>query len=229
MFYDLHIHSGLSPCGDSAMTPNNIARMAVLKGLQLIAVTDHNSLKQQHVMAQVAHEHGLTYLYGVEIQSQEEVHILGYFTTPKAMDAMQKWIEDHQIKVKNRPDFFGEQTLFDSQDRIIEEEPVALIFSLNASLESCIRAIHHKGGKAVLAHLYGRKYGLIQQLGFIPEGLAIDGVELCDPREVPFYKHEYPQYAHLPILCNSDAHQLGDIHEARFTLDEPVIKAWGIR
>lgn len=211
------------------MTPHNIARMAVLKGLQVIAVTDHNSLKQQHVMAEVARQYGLTYLYGVEIQSQEEVHILGYFTSEKDVDAMQRWIEDHQIKVKNRPAYFGEQILYDTNDQIIEEEPVALIFSLNASLESCIKAIHHKGGKAVLAHLYGRKYGLIQQLGFIPEGLRIDGVELCDPREVPFFKNEYPQYAQLPILCNSDAHRLGDIHEARFRLDDPTLRAWGIR
>jgi predicted metal-dependent phosphoesterase TrpH len=229
MFYDLHIHSGLSPCGDKAMTPHNIARMAQLKGLQLISVTDHNSLKQQQVMAEIAHAYGLTYLYGVELQSQEEVHILGYFSTEKAALAMQHWIEDHQIKVKNRPNYFGEQVLYNHQDEVIDDEPVALIFSLNASLESCIKAIHNKGGRAVLAHLYGRKYGLIQQLGFIPEGLAIDGVELCDPREVPFFKNEYPQYAHLPILCNSDAHQLGDIHEARFQLDDPTITAWGIR
>ena len=211
------------------MTPHNIARMAKLKGLELISVTDHNSLKQQHVMAQVAHHYGLTYVYGVEIQSQEEVHILGYFTTEKAAQAMQHWIEDHQIKVKNRPTYFGEQTLYNPNDEIIDDEPVALIFSLNASLESCIKAIRHKGGKAVLAHLYGRKYGLIQQLGFIPDGLVIDGVELCDPREIPFFKNEYPHYAHLPILCNSDAHQLGDIHEARFALDDPILKAWGIR
>jgi 3',5'-nucleoside bisphosphate phosphatase len=228
MFYDLHIHSGLSPCGDEAMTPHNIARMAQLKGLQLISVTDHNSLKQQHVMADVAHQYGLSYVYGVEIQSQEEVHILGYFPTRKAVDAMQRWIDVHQIKVKNRPSYFGNQILYNQHDEIIDEEPVALIFSLNASLESCIKAIHHKGGKAVLAHLYGRKYGLIQQLGFIPEGLPIDGVELCDPREVPFFKNEYPQYAQLPILCNSDAHQLGDIHEARFRLEDSVLSAWGI-
>lgn len=210
------------------MTPHNIARMAQLKGLQLISVTDHNSLKQQHVMADVAQQYGLRYVYGVEIQSQEEVHILGYFPTRKAVDAMQRWINDHQIKVKNRPSYFGDQVLYNTHDEVIDEEPVALIFSLNASLESCIKAIHHKGGKAILAHLYGRKYGLIQQLGFIPEGLPIDGVELCDPREVPFFKNEYPQYAQLPILCNSDAHQLGDIHEARFRLEDSVLSAWGI-
>lgn len=211
------------------MTPHNIARMAQLKGLDVISVTDHNSLKQQRVMAEIAHSYGLTYLYGVELQSQEEVHILGYFTTEKAVLAMQRWIEDHQIKVKNRPSYFGEQVIYDHHDEAIDEESVALIFSLNASLESCVKAIHNKGGRAVLAHLYGRKYGLIQQLGFIPEGLAIDGVELCDPREVPFFKNEYPQYANLPILCNSDAHQLGDIHEALFQLDDPTIVSWGIR
>ena len=40
---DLHIHSALSPCADDDMTPNNILGMAALKGLDMIAVTDHNS------------------------------------------------------------------------------------------------------------------------------------------------------------------------------------------
>ena len=65
MFYDLHIHSGLSPCANDDMSPNNIAGMAMLKGLQLIAVTDHNSLKQQRVMAAAAKQYGLSYVYGV--------------------------------------------------------------------------------------------------------------------------------------------------------------------
>ncbi|MDO5479206.1 MAG: histidinol-phosphatase, partial [Clostridia bacterium] len=27
LYYDLHIHSALSPCGDNDMTPNNIVNM----------------------------------------------------------------------------------------------------------------------------------------------------------------------------------------------------------
>ena len=42
---DLHMHSCLSPCGDELMTPNNIVNMAKLKGLDAIAVCDHNTAR----------------------------------------------------------------------------------------------------------------------------------------------------------------------------------------
>jgi len=40
LYYDLHLHSCLSPCGDDESTPGNIVGMAVVKGLQVIALTD---------------------------------------------------------------------------------------------------------------------------------------------------------------------------------------------
>ena len=42
---DLHMHSVLSPCGDLGMTPNNIVGMALLKEVDYIALTDHNTAK----------------------------------------------------------------------------------------------------------------------------------------------------------------------------------------
>ena len=53
MYYDLHIHSALSPCGDDTMTINNIFNMSYIKGLELIAITDHNSLKQQNYLEEI--------------------------------------------------------------------------------------------------------------------------------------------------------------------------------
>ena len=41
--YDLHVHSCLSPCGDSDMTPNNVVQMALLSGCEILAITDHNT------------------------------------------------------------------------------------------------------------------------------------------------------------------------------------------
>ena len=54
LFYDLHIHSALSPCGDNDMTPNNIVNMSLLKGLDVIAVSDHNSIKNLYPILEVA-------------------------------------------------------------------------------------------------------------------------------------------------------------------------------
>lgn len=228
MFYDLHIHSGLSPCADDDMSPQNIIQMAKLKGLDLISICDHNSLKQQAVCAKVAKEHHLHYLYGLEIQTKEEVHVLAYFRHDEDLPKMQEWLTHVQMKVMNRPNFFGHQYLYDTHDRIIEEENTALIFSLNASLEECIDQIHQNHGLAVLAHIYGRKNGIMTQLGFIPQGLPIDGVEVVFEKEVERFTQEYPSYEDLPCFVNSDAHSLSVIHEASLALTPRAQKLfWG--
>lgn len=62
VFYDLHIHSCLSPCGDQDMTPKNIVNMALLKELELIALTDHNSCKNCPAIMKAAAGTGLVVL-----------------------------------------------------------------------------------------------------------------------------------------------------------------------
>ena len=54
VYYDLHIHSALSPCAEVEMTPNNIVNMSLLKGLDMIAVTDHNSCGNIRAVMEVA-------------------------------------------------------------------------------------------------------------------------------------------------------------------------------
>lgn len=228
MYYDLHIHSGLSPCADDDMSPQNIVRMAKLKGLQLISICDHNSLKQQAVLAEVAKAHHLHYLYGIELQTKEEVHVLAYFKDPADLEPMQEWLTHVQMKVQNRANFFGHQYLYDQHDHIVDEEKVALIFSLNASLSECLHTIHTHHGKAVLAHIYGRKNGIVTQLGFIPDDLQIDGIEVSSETDLDRLRQEYPQLAHIPTLINSDAHALINIHEATYALTNAAQQSlWG--
>lgn len=228
MFYDLHIHSGLSPCADDDMSPQNIVRMAKLKGLDLISVCDHNSLRQQEVMAQVAKAHHLNYLYGIELQTKEEVHVLAYFKNAEDLPSMQQWITHNQMKVHNRPNFFGHQYVYDTDDHIVSEEEHALIFSLNVDLDETLSAIKRHHGKAVLAHIYGRKNGIITQLGFIPNGLKIDGIEVSDPNDLDQFHQEYPQLKDLPCFINSDAHNLMSISEATHSLSDSALAAfWG--
>lgn len=228
MYYDLHIHSGLSPCADDDMSPQNIVRMAQLKGLQLISICDHNSLRQQAVLAEVAKAHHLKYLYGIELQTKEEVHILAYFKDPDDLEPMQTWLNHVQMKVQNRPNFFGHQYLYDQNDHIVDEEKIALIFSLNATLEECLHRIHVHHGKAILAHIYGRKNGIVTQLGFIPDDLPIDGIEVSSEEDGQRLRKEYPQYSHLPVLINSDAHTLINIQEAIYSLNADAQKSlWG--
>jgi len=77
--YDLHIHSALSPCGDEDMTPNNIVNMAYLKGLDVISITDHNSVLNIKPIISLANEYDILVIPGIEITTREDIHILGYF------------------------------------------------------------------------------------------------------------------------------------------------------
>ena len=141
---------------------------------------------------------------------------------------MQRWLRHVQMKVQNRPNFFGHQYLYDQEDHIVDEENIALIFSLNTTLTDCLHTIRLHHGKAVLAHIYGRKNGIITQLGFIPDELEIDGIEVKDEEELERFRQEYPKYSNLPCLLNSDAHTLTSIHEASYTLSTAAKQSlWG--
>ena len=76
---DLHIHTVLSPCADLEMTPANIVNRAKEKGLQIIGITDHNSIKNALLVKKLAQKTGIFVLTGAEVTTKEEVHCLAFF------------------------------------------------------------------------------------------------------------------------------------------------------
>ncbi|MBR2801860.1 MAG: PHP domain-containing protein [Erysipelotrichaceae bacterium] len=215
MFYDLHIHSCLSPCAEEEMTPNNIVNMALLKELDLIAVTDHNSVRQLPAVAKVAEAMGLRMLYGAELESSEEVHVLGLYDELEKAMSLQPWLDQHLPFIPNDEHYFGKEELRDENDELIGKEERLLIISLDQDLESCIEAIHATGGKAILAHVLDRKNSVTNQLGFIPEGLAYDGLEVKDEyqRQQVCKTHPWIRDEETFWLIDSDAHRLIDMSE----------------
>ncbi len=230
MYYDLHIHSCLSPCADDSMTPHNICNMAIIKGLDLIAVTDHNSLRQQKRIQEAAQQCGIRILYGVELQSIEEVHCLGYFKSLVQADAFQKWIDEHLPVTPNDPNWFGREILCDENDDVEQYEDRLLLVSLDADLNACVDAVHHFGGTAVLAHVLGRENSVMTQLGFLPEDLAFDGLETRNEEEKAemILLHPWLKNRDCLWLMNSDAHRLIDISEAEHILPETYAERLGI-
>ncbi|HOO13429.1 MAG TPA: PHP domain-containing protein, partial [Bacillota bacterium] len=115
---DLHIHSALSPCGDNDMTPNNIVNMALLKGLDAIAVTDHNSAENVEAVMKLGFEKGIVVVPGMEVQSKEEVHLLCYFSDLDRALGFQQRVYDN-LEGENNPDYFGDQLIMDEMDRVV--------------------------------------------------------------------------------------------------------------
>jgi len=210
MYYDLHIHSALSPCSDDDMTIHNIINMALIKGLDLIAVTDHNSVKQQQCLLAVA-KNKINMLVGVEIQTSDDIHVLGYFHPDSDLDKIQLYLDRYLIVQKNNPEYYGNQLILNAQDEVVGQEERLLISSLRRDCREVIDDIHALGGRAVLAHVY-RKYGYIAKYGQLDLSLPFDGVEVL-PEAKEKLLHDYPALAKGLILSNSDAHQLGMISE----------------
>lgn len=219
--YDLHIHSCLSPCSDDDMTIRNIVHMAMLKGLDLIAICDHNTTKQLKNAKKYALGK-IYFIYGIEIQTKEKIHVLAYFTKDHLIDAFQAYLDQHLIYEPNRIDYYGHQLILDENDQIVGEEKALLISSLDLSIKEVIHDIKRLGGIAVLAHVE-RKYGYLYVNHQLDFDLPFDGVEL-DPSRVEVILEKYPELLSKYIFHNSDAHELGMIHEPLYEISMQSLK-----
>lgn len=131
ILYDLHIHSALSPCADNDMTPVNIGAMSSAKGLQIIAVADHNAIANVAAAREVGEALDVIVVPAVELQTQEDVHILCLFET---FENLQSFFDEISFKdLKNREEIFGEQLIVSSDDEVIGREERLLLAGANLS------------------------------------------------------------------------------------------------
>lgn len=216
LFVDLHIHTCLSPCGDELMTPCNIAGMAHLKGLDVISICDHNTMGNLEAVWHAAETYNLAVLPGIELTTREEAHMLGYFNCLESALKFASKISAILPSVPNNPRFFGKQTLMNKDDEETGEEKRLLISALPLSFEECAYLICEYGGLCVPAHINRGSNGVINTLGFLPEGLPYAALEMgAQGQKTPLKECFTP----LPKLYSSDAHYLQNIAEKQFCLN----------
>ena len=214
VYYDLHIHSALSPCGDNDMTPNNIVNMSILKGLDIIAVTDHNSCGNVRAVQQVA-EGNIVVVPGMEIETSEEVHIVTLFPDIDRAEEMERILKESYIPIKNRPEIFGNQYYMNCHDEIVAEEERLLVTATGLDIYSVVENAAKLGGVAIPAHIDRTSYSILSNLGFIPPDLNTGTVEITSVNREKM-ENEYKMYT---VITDSDAHYLGDISEPIYMLD----------
>ena len=215
VFYDLHIHSALSPCGDEDMTPNNIVNMSCLLGLDMIALTDHNTAGNVRAVCKAA-EGKIKVVPGIEVTTAEEVHTVCYFPTVEAAEDMGEFLKKNMQGIKNRPEIFGRQLFMDHNDEITGEEEALLVSAVNLDIYEVEKATHERGGMFVPAHIDRSSYSVLANLGFLPPDLKVDAVEITESG-LEKYAGIYDEY---PILTSSDAHYLENISENIRSFDE---------
>lgn len=216
--YDLHIHSCLSPCGDNDMTPAMIAGMAKVIGLDLIALTDHNSCKNCPAAWNAAQAYGLQFLPGMELTTSEEVHVLCYFSTLQDSMNFDACVSGHLPPVPNKPALFGEQRICDEEDQILGIEERLLISATDISFSNVYHLVNQYHGVMVPAHINKPTTSLLGNLGFIPPDSQFTCAEVKNEADWPLLQQQFPYLAGCHHLCSSDAHDLNSIHEPIYTL-----------
>ncbi len=220
-YYDLHIHSCLSPCGDDDNTPNNIAGMASLCGLNIIALTDHNSTANCPAFFEAAKRYGIIAVAGMELTTSEDIHIICLFEKLDDAMAFGKKIDEYKIPIKNRADIFGNQLILDGEDNIIGEEENLLINATMLSVTEVPQLVAEFGGICYPAHIDRQSNGIISVLGAFPESPTFNCVEFHDGSKADEYIEKY-SLADKKIIVSSDAHNLESIRDKEnyFEIDD---------
>jgi hypothetical protein len=218
---DLHIHTCLSPCGESESVPTRIVQLALDAGVDALAVCDHNASENVVPVRKAAEGKDLTVFGGMEITSQEEVHILGIFDEAGSLEKMQELVYAN-LAGRNNKEVFGPQYIVEEEDYVEGYNEHLLIGATDLSVDAVISAVRDFGGLVIASHIDREAFGLISQLGFVPEGLDLDAVELSKNYKKSAYSLEGIGY---PFVIFSDAHHPEDIGTATtvFVLEQPTV------
>ncbi|MCH5169887.1 MAG: PHP domain-containing protein [Oscillospiraceae bacterium] len=221
-YYDLHIHSCLSPCGDDEMTPNNIAGMGVLNGLNIMALTDHNTSKNCPAFFKAAKRNGIIPVAGMELTTAEDIHVVCLFRDLDSAMDFDKFVDGHRIKYPNRTDIFGNQLILDENDEVIRTEDYFLPNATDISVEQVPKIIKSYCGFCYPAHIDREANGIISILGDFPVNSGFTAAEFHDGENITKYNEMYPETRDKQIIVSSDAHYLWNIKDKKeyFLIDD---------
>jgi PHP family Zn ribbon phosphoesterase len=219
LFYDFHLHSCLSPCADNDMTPYNLVNMAKLCGLDIIALTDHNTCLNCPAAVEAGIKAGVTVIPGMELCTSEEVHIICLFPDLGSAMAFSAYVEQRLPLIKNRPDIFGDQLVADDFDQITKNYEKLLTAACDISISGIDKTVASFNGVCYPAHIDRPSYSVISNLGSITREMGFQAAELTVQADLSDYFHRYPVLKQMFISRGSDAHRLADIRDAFFTID----------
>lgn len=222
---DLHIHTCLSPCGELTMSPRAVVAAARAAGLDLVAITDHNTTENAAAAIAAAAGTGLAVLPGIEMTTAEEVHLLGLFEAGAELGPFQAEVYRNLPDVPEKMKFGGDQVLVDADDYVTGFCPRCLFGATRFSVQAAVDLIHARGGLAIACHVDRDSFSIISQLGFIPPGLGLDAVEVSPRMTAAAARAEFDAVGSLPIVRFSDAHRPEEIGAAatEFLVEAPSL------
>lgn len=224
---DLHIHSCLSPCAEEDMTPNNIVNMALLKGLDIIAITDHNSAKNLKAVIDAGSRQGLLVIPGMELCTAEEIHLVCLFPELERALSFESLVYDNLHLIDNREDIFGSQIIMNHDDQEIGKETRLLSGASKLDTETALESVRNLNGVVFPAHVNRQSYSMLNTLGAIPPEYGFKYLELSKNCSIEDFLREYPSLKAYQFMRTSDSHFLCELleQEVGMELKEKTIEA----
>lgn len=205
---EFHVHTVLSPCAEIEMIPPLIVEEAISRGIQWIAITDHNASANIEAVIRAAKNTELIVTPGMEVQTQEEIHSLCLFDGLDQIQAFQQFVDAALPRLENRPDFFGEQLVVDETGEFIRRETRLLLNSTGVSIREAWEKVRELGGLLIPAHIDRKAFGLIANLGFIPIDTPIEALEISRHLSPTAARSCFPQIGKVPLIQSGDVHRL---------------------
>lgn len=219
LYYDFHTHSCLSPCGDNDMTPYNLVNMSKLLGLDIIALTDHNTCQNCRSAVSVGKDIGMTVVPGMELCTSEEVHIVCLFPDVECAERFSDYVISTMPDIKNRPDIFGEQLILDDKDNIIGKQEKLLTLASSISINEVQPLVDSYGGVCYPAHIDRSSYSVLSNLGMITEDMGFAAVEMTAEADRDALVRMHPILDGVTVFVDSDAHYLENIKDAENSIE----------
>lgn len=224
-FYDLHLHSCLSPCGDMDMTPNNITNMAALLGLNVIALTDHNTSLNCEATMRAGEQNGVLVIPGMELTTSEDIHAVCLFPTLERALDWSEYVDRHRIRIRNRAEIYGRQVIMNERDEEVGELEHLLLPATEISIMNAYRIVKEFGGICYPAHIDRDSLSILSVLGEIDPSCGFVTAELADKSREAALKQQHPILCGMNIVTNSDAHYLENMREAENALELDELSA----
>lgn len=200
---DLHNHSCLSPCASDDFSPALLAVEAMEQGIQILALTDHNSARNLPAFKEACQLCDILPLFGLEVSTVEEVHVLTLFSRLEDALAFGSFIEFLLPKQKNRSDLFGNQLVVNIEGEVIGTVDKLLVSATSLAFSDVVEEALSRDALVIPAHIDRFANSVLANLGFLPDlnYTALEAIHL--PVDADTH--------HLAILTGSDAHSLDQV------------------
>ena len=207
------------------MSPQKIAAQAARQNIEVIAICDHNSAENVRAVMKAAESKNVVVLPGIEVCTSEETHVLAIFDNLNSVLDMQSLVFSH-LAGTNDPEAFGLQIVANEFDEVIEFQNRMLIGAIDLPVERVVDEIHRRGGAAIASHIDRESFSVISQLGFIPDSLRFEALELSSHIRNDDARSQFTSYSNTPFIRNSDAHFLEDIgtNTSEYMLEKPTFQ-----